>query len=50
MYCSTKSEITCNINCLQVSKFDAKHYMLHMWNIKKNLVRDYCTLTDDHLE
>jgi len=41
----TKSETPCNFSYLQISKSDIILYNLHMWNISKNLVREYWTLT-----
>lgn len=46
LYHSNKSEILCNINYLQISKFYVIHCTFHTWNIKKTLVRVYWTDKD----
>lgn len=49
LYHSDKSEMPHNINYLWITKFDVKHYTLHMWNSQKNLVREYRVLGSDIL-
>lgn len=44
LYNPAKSEILCNTNCLQISKFYIKRYTLHAWNSWRQLVGAYYTL------